>query len=647
MQYRPDIDGLRAVAILLVLLFHFSPNALSGGFFGVDVFFVISGYLISGILLVSGYKDFYKKRVLRLFPALLCCMALTYGLGYALLLDSELENLGKHIKSSMAFIENIHLKSEIGYFDASAEAKPLLHLWSLAVEEQFYFLWPVLLLGSRRFIKPIWFIPLALIASLIYCVSLGAASPSKAFYTTGARGWELAIGAMCFVVGHPLSKDAQPRPVNARFVNIVSWLAAATLLASALLYQNAWRHPGLITLVPVLATAALISCGAHAAFNRTVLSLPAVIYTGKISYPLYLFHWPLLAYTYISEGGAPSAAQKVACAATAIIAAALVHHLLERPIHKRARSNWPAPMLAGGALAMWIIGSLTVQAKGLPQRAIVTHNGVLIKSMHLGEGKELTARECGIPSAEMTHLPYCFTDKRHSPTNAVWGDSKAEALYWGLVRASTEQSRWMLVGMYSCAPVLGIHRTSDYSGVSPEQCDKANQLASHALLSNKQIHTVLLVTASRLLEKPRYAPHATSGARESVIQYGLEQSISTLQRSGKRVILLIDNPTIADPLLCVPRLAHQTNDPSGCSEPLATFMQKSASYRQLIQRVARKLSVEVIDPTRSICDLHDGTCRVIQNHESLYSYGDHYSDIGNGIVARDIISYLKDHSATQ
>jgi peptidoglycan/LPS O-acetylase OafA/YrhL len=644
MQYRPDIDGLRAIAVLMVLAFHFSPTSLRGGFLGVDVFFVISGYLISGILLTTGYKDFYKKRVLRLFPALLCCMLLTYGLGYTLLLDGELENLGEHVKSSLSFIENLLLKKETGYFDASAESKPLLHLWSLAVEEQFYILWPILLLGSKRFIQPRWFIPLALVCSLAYCLHLGESSPSKAFYATGARGWELAMGAMCFVLGSRPQITPPTDRAASWVTDALSWAAALLLLAFAFIYEEAWRHPGPITIAPVLAAATLIACGPLASFNRTVLSLPAVKYIGRISYPLYLFHWPLLAYAHIAQGGTPSIAMKTACMATSVLAAVLVHHLLERPVQKRAQSPWPVPALAAGALSMWFVGSLTVQAKGLPERPIVSSSRSLVESMSLGLGKNLTEAECGVPKAEKHFLPYCFRDKRNEASFAVWGDSKAEAIYWGLVRASDEQTRWMLVGMYSCAPVTDIRRTTDYSGVSPEQCARANKLALNALLSNKRIHTVLLVTASRLLEKPHYTAPANVETSKPVVQYGLEQTVQTLQRAGKRVMLLIDNPTIAEPRFCLHRITSSLAASENCRMPLTHAVESNRHYRNLMSQIAGDLQADLIDPTNAICDTSTGLCSVIQNGYSLYSYGDHYSDKGNGIVARVILDHIQSRS---
>ncbi|MGY3137904.1 peptidoglycan/LPS O-acetylase OafA/YrhL [Bradyrhizobium sp. USDA 4501] len=294
-NYRPDIDGLRAVAVSLVVLGHAFPQYVPGGFVGVDIFFVISGYLITGIIygdIQNGsfsLATFYARRIRRIFPALIVVLIAAFIAGWQLLMPSELVALGKEIAAGAGFSANLLFYSEGGYFDAAAQTKPLLHLWSLGIEEQFYLVWPLLLWALMR-----WRIaaaaPLALIfiASLVANILVVRTNPEAAFYQPFTRAWELAAGALvavCLPNGFSAARD------------LLGWFALAVIASVTAFYSPSMTYPGIAAVAPVAAAAALIMSG-----RNRFLSTRTAVAIGLISYPLYLWHWPILVFAASFKG---------------------------------------------------------------------------------------------------------------------------------------------------------------------------------------------------------------------------------------------------------------------------------------------------------------------------------------------------------
>ena len=318
LNYRPDIDGLRAVAVLAVLVFHAFPEALPGGFVGVDIFFVISGFLITGIILndlqnsAFTFANFYARRIRRIFPSLIPTLTATLLLGWFLLLPDEFRQLSKHVAAGAAFVSNIVLWREAGYFDTGAQSKPLLHLWSLGVEEQYYIVWPLLLAflwrscgdarpasgpaevaTANRWWRPRSVLPgicLLALVSFALNVAMVRVKPVAAFYLPFTRVWELLIGSA-------LARLDLARSISLRSVasNALSALGAA-LIGFSVLVITEDNFPGWWALPPTVGTALLITAGPDAFINRRVLALGWLVTIGLISYPLYLWHWPLVTY---------------------------------------------------------------------------------------------------------------------------------------------------------------------------------------------------------------------------------------------------------------------------------------------------------------------------------------------------------------
>ena len=375
--YRADIDGLRAFAVLAVVLHHAFPREVRGGFVGVDIFFVISGFLISSILFTEitenrlSLTSFYGRRVRRIFPALAVCLAAVLAYGFVCLMPFELAQLGKHVFFGASFLSNIALWSESGYFDSAAKFKPLLHLWSLGIEEQFYIFWPALLYAAFRMKAKFGrLLGLLFLASFAANIALVNTNLSAAFYLPVSRFWELLAGAAL----------AWWRPLNIT-ANARSWISAAglaALLASAALFSPDMRFPGWLALLPVAGTTALILAGPEAMANRMIFSNRVVVFVGLISYPLYLWHWPLISYAYIIRlGKAPTPLMATALVATSLLLAWLTYRFVEYPIrfgaHRHRRTQVIAACVAalgGCGLAIWSAGGFPGRFPGLDIRKI-------------------------------------------------------------------------------------------------------------------------------------------------------------------------------------------------------------------------------------------------------------------------------------
>ena len=308
LKYRSDIDGLRSLAVLGVVIYHAFPKVLPGGFSGVDIFFVISGYLISGILYKGhraggfSFGEFYARRIRRLFPALITMLVVVMGYGWVVMLPDEFAQVGKHVAAGSVFIQNVVYWKESGYFDVAANLKPLLHLWSLAVEEQFYIFFPILLVVLWR--KPRVLVPamwILMVVTFAVNVVMSVQNGASDFFLTPYRAWEFLGGSLLawwhYDRGHEEEVPA--------YREVMAWSGAVMLVGGMMLLGKEQAYPGWRALFPVGGTLLVMEAGRGAWVNRKVLSHPAVVWVGLISYPLYLFHWPALSFVHIVKGEIP------------------------------------------------------------------------------------------------------------------------------------------------------------------------------------------------------------------------------------------------------------------------------------------------------------------------------------------------------
>jgi peptidoglycan/LPS O-acetylase OafA/YrhL len=392
-NYRPDIDGMRALAILSVVIFHAFPNALSGGFVGVDIFFVISGYLISGIIFKDleagkfGFYSFYSHRVKRIFPALIVVLPITLAAGWFLLLPDEFRQLGKHAAASVAYLQNFALAGEAGYFDTASELKPLNHMWSLAVEEQFYLLFPaVIVIAYRMGFNVLTLLVIGVFASFLMNIRDVRLDPGVAYYLPQVRFWELLAGGVLAYINifgrncadglliklffNPVifkklpDEDRQSVLLN----NVFSIAGVALIGVSFVLVQQGYSFPGWWGIGPVGGAFLIIFAGQGAWLNRVVLSSRLMVFIGLISYPLYLWHWPLLSFASIVNDGHASWLIRAGMVAASFVLAWLTYVLIERPLRFGQHGGIKVIILTSVSILVGLVGYFIWRNDGFPAR---------------------------------------------------------------------------------------------------------------------------------------------------------------------------------------------------------------------------------------------------------------------------------------
>jgi peptidoglycan/LPS O-acetylase OafA/YrhL len=460
--YRSDIDGLRAVSILLVIGYH--ARWISGGFVGVDVFFVISGFLITRIILTQSRDgtfssiDFYSRRVRRIFPALILVLAVTYAIGWFVLLPRSFSLFGENIAASIAFVSNLLQLNQAGYFAPDATENPLLHLWSLGIEEQFYIIWPLVLLAtfaSKR--RRLW---MAAIAAVSFGAGLMIFFGYKAwsFYSPASRAWELLAGGM-IVDWHSDRPDSNQ---FIKFENLFATTGIAAIVTAAFLLNADSLFPGLYALLPVLG-AVLIIVSPNSWINRNILSIRAMVLIGLISYPLYLWHWPLLSYLSIIRNNNPNTIEIWGAIIVASVLSWLTFNFIEIPIRRQKAA---VPKLSFGMIVVGSVGILTVAASGFSFRFSPEIRDIAVLDPYSNSG---VRNECFLEKPRTQFSSRCI-EPGERPLLFLWGDSTAAALSSGLKNAEKSfPFRLALFGIAGCPPILeakcGVNNASAFDFV--------------------------------------------------------------------------------------------------------------------------------------------------------------------------------------
>ena len=631
--YRPDIDGLRAVAVLAVVAYHAFPALLPGGFVGVDVFFVISGFLISGIILDDLRADrfslaqFYARRVRRIFPALIAVLAATACFGWFVSIGDEFERLGKHLAGAAAFVSNFVSLKESGYFDRAAEWKPLLHLWSLAVEEQFYLFWPLLAAALWR--RRINFLALvAAVTALSFTASVhwSHVNPTLAFYSPLSRFWELMQGcALAYLV-------RRPRTLGGRTREAISAAGALLLLLGLGLVDRSRAFPGFWALPPTLGAALLIGAGPSTRLNGAVLGHAAMAWIGRISYPLYLWHWPLLSMATVVNGAQPPPAVRAALVAAAVLLAWLTYRYLERPVRAAAR---PGPAVRIAAASMAALCALALLAYGGWWHPRNRYTG-LEAAARVGDFEYLKDASRG-PSAGAGVYSLPGTDPA---TTLLIGDSHVAqyAPRLGDAPASGGRRRSLLfVVGGGCLPVPGVREDAPVHRGCPQILSEGLELAAA-----ERVKTVVIGAAwGQYLAAPADGAAPAAGAYEYYFsgdgrhvplhdQAGIELALQSLQAlleglaRTKQVFLLLDNPDGAqfNPYRFLDRrLLPLAGGRIRARVPLDPGQQR---VRDLLTQVARRAHVQVIDPMDTLC-IAEGCLRLTSDGEPIYKDDSHLS----------------------
>lgn len=494
-KYRLDIDGLRAIAIISVVIFHAFPWAIPGGFIGVDVFFVVSGFLISTIIFSSLERDrfslveFYVRRVRRIFPALILVLVSCLVFGWFVLFPDEYRQLGKHTAAGAGFIQNLILWRESGYFDSSAETKPLLHLWSLAIEEQFYIFWPLLLVFVWKrhwsFLRITAVIAAASFAANIYLILTGRST--SAFYLPFSRFWELMIGGVLayFVLHRP--------QIIERHKNAQSLLGFVLILAGLILLNNSRDFPGWWALLPALGAFFIISAGPSSWLNEKLLCNRPMVWIGLISYPLYLWHWPIFSYLRIAEGDV-SVVEWILAIISAFVLAWITYIFIEKPVRFGGNRVRNLVLLIFMMVAVFTLGALLYKSGGAVQRDLGGKGGFVsyfensVPEWQYFSKTEMQKKyrsDCDFYNVEKylagqsTRIPRssidssCFTrSSNHTHSVFIWGDSHAQQLYFGLEKNLPVEWQILMVVGSGCPPNPNVTGAS-----SIDHCDQSNWFA--------------------------------------------------------------------------------------------------------------------------------------------------------------------------
>lgn len=641
-RYRPDIDGLRAIAVVAVITFHAFPAIAPGGFVGVDVFFVISGYLISRIIFIGlhagkfSFSLFYAHRIKRIFPALIVLLAGCLAIGWFIMTPGEYLRLGYHITASSLFVENVTLWHETGYFDVEAELKPLLHLWSLSVEEQFYLFYPLLIWAAWK-IRFNLLTVMMLLAMLSLTINIRnyTQHPDYVFYLLHTRFWELLAGGIIAYL-HLYKKtllfnSATPNKKNI-FPNL---FAIAGLLL--IIYVAVAKHettPDILLIkwiAAIIGTCLLVSADANTWINKHLLANRPMVYIGLISYPLYLWHWSLLSFLRLLQPDhIAQSTQKIFAIALSFVLAWATYQWIEKPFRYGKNSNMKLAILIGLLIIISLLGIGLVVQKGWPSRypsqvsAIATYT--YDQKSYARYGRCWIDRETPATQFSSQCLG-ALASPTSKQTVLVWGDSHAAHMYPAIDAALGGKGQVAEFARSTCAPVLG---------AGNQDCISGNEYVM-AVIRKHVPETVILFSF--------WNSYADRWNAESPIAIQLLDTVHALQAAGVKNILLMGpapqwgdevpnlvlDETLDDaPQYRIPqRLNHSFN-------PISNVV--DADLQNL---VAHEKGLTYFSTLNSLCNMDGCLVRTLADPVSLTTYDyAHFTIYGAEHVAKQLPGFL-------
>ena len=639
-SYRPDIDGLRAVAILLVVIFHAYPKFLKGGFIGVDIFFVISGYLITSIILKNQSQnnfsllDFYSRRIKRIFPSLIVVLTFALVAGWYILLENEYELLGKHIAAGSIYISNFVLQNESGYFDIDSELKPLLHLWSLAIEEQFYLVFPLLLIvGSRFKINPLVIISTCLSISFLLNVFQIDDKPTEVFFFPTSRAWELLVGSLiAYLSIHSIGKKQAEQ-----YANWLAWFGVFLILTAWIfLNSKTILFPSCWALMPTIGAASLIFAGETAWFNRKILASKVAVFIGLISYPLYLWHWVLLSFIQITEIEKPKALLLFCVLVVSVILAWLTYYFVEKNIRFQ-KSRFISLGLLICLLVIGAMGYLVGQKKGsyaehysfhpafaMGEKTVLRDNACM--------DKYVTARHKSIVESE-----FCLSeDVQIAPTSLLVGDSHAHHLYYGLIEHGDLTGGNLLNrGLGGCFPFFDNppNPGKNCPWVIDEFLEMAISTPSIATVfiagrAVSELNKKFFIRKNTLFEYLNLEKQTSNSNPYNMFENGMRKTLRRLTDANKKIVFVLDVPALEfNPKACLNRpwrLIGQFSAKTPCAVSRAQVDSRRKKYLEIVNTVLSDFpNVKVLDPIPILCD--SDYCWAVKENKMLYVDEHHLS----------------------
>lgn len=641
-SYRRDIDALRGIAVASVVLFHAFPNVFRGGYLGVDIFFIISGFLITSIILQDlsynqfSFLSFYSRRIKRIFPALICVLLVLLTVGMHVLYPEEYKQLCLHVISAGSFFSNFQLLSESGYFDKSSETKPLLHMWSLAIEEQFYLVWPFIIYLAWRMKKIGHFIFACIIFSFISNIYLSYHSPEKAFYWPLSRFLELAMGGgFAYIQTKPDQKIYSAlQSIKSLFGNYLYGTGILLLAGSILFLSPRLTFPGLWIFIPIISTLTLILYQQNKEPINNSRFTKWLVWLGLISYPLYLWHWPILSLLHIMEGHTPSISVRILAIALSILLAFVTYKLIEYPFRYWEGIKWKTTVLIFSMVATVTFAFFSY------------HSVQSIEPSHFSNNS-LSWSKCEDEASTQT---YCWIKQPLTPIDTiVIGDSHAGHLGIGLQSAFMHSKHNVLIAWGGdCLPFIQEEKQPYFSSV----CDPIffNKLYEKILASHTIRHVVISNYAIAKIQGKAEALNRSFGydnnssesaieKRANLFRRAMYDTFDKLRLSRKKITYLVDIPELYfDPKECQPRpIELPWHIPQyNCSISRDRFESRNRQYHDLVAEAQVKYpEVKFVNLYQFLCDAN--YCYAKKSDTLLYGDRDHLNENGS----RYLTPYLK------
>ncbi|MBU2531776.1 MAG: acyltransferase [Alphaproteobacteria bacterium] len=628
LTYQPSLDGLRTIAVGTVIAYHLDLPFISGGFVGVDVFFVLSGYLISSLIFreveagTFTLVNFYDRRIRRIIPALFVMLAFTMLASFLFLLPSALKLYGASLVGAALSAANFVFFLQSGYFSTDASFRPLLHAWSLSIEEQFYLIYPLVMLLAWRFGRRTLFSLLL----VVFALSLGGTvwqtgiSPTAAFYLPQFRAWELMAGGIIAFMSFRIMLGW----VGPSLAAVAGWLGIVAILTASFAYSIATPFPGIAAVLPVAGAAlVIVAAGRDAAWGpRVVLNLPPVVYLGKISYSLYLWHWPLIVFYRHFAGIEIGGAAQLALLALTVLFSAASYHFVEMPFRKGfgwnsvfKRYAWAAAF----AIALCSVGTGYYLLQGLPTR----FDPDVLQIARAAQDNNPRRQMCH--SDEDFYITFdracVYGDPAAVPSVLVWGDSHGAELSMSLgERLADRAAALKQLTSSRCPPFLEV----DFPDRS--RCRKDNEDVIAALKTAPEIETVVLIA--------HYQNHFIAGRTQ-----GLGATLDALKSLGKHVVVVGQAPTPKEPVPeRLAQLARQGDDVStywfAPDWPLLTAIDGFLESQALAH------GADFVDPRQVLCAGDDALCLQSVDGDVLYFDGNHLSMAGSRRVAPLVVKAI-------
>lgn len=652
MRYRSEIDGLRALAVVPVVLFHAGVTGFSGGYVGVDVFFVISGYLITHLIIKDlqngrfSLLSFYERRARRIFPALIALILVCVPVAWVLMPPPDMKSFSASVVATATFTSNIFFWKESGYFDTAAELKPLLHTWSLAVEEQFYILFPIFMIftWAKGYWKSTITICILAIASLALSSYAAYVQPSANFYLLPTRAWELLFGSLTAIVLYRYEFNL-PLWIS----NIVSLFGVFLILLAVFTFDGQTPFPGLYAMLPVVGTVLIIAFGNAGTITNRILSLRPLVAIGLVSYSLYLWHQPLFSfYKIYNQSYSISNIEAGVLTGLAFILAALSYFAVEKPFRFGFSAAPRLKVLAvsfGALFAVALVGGTGIVNNG----NIWRYNSSQLEFAQTAERA---------PSAGCADLE-TLCESEGNGIVVLLGDSNAYH-FSDVLNAVSQQNDWTLINATrgGCLPLASFSRRDQQVSFN-RRCQMHNRIVANSIeRDSSHSERVAIVSAAWALYyygESYYEPYAHNSARISEISLSMgdiETNIDVMPQEFERYLgamvselsVRFDRVVIIGPM---PPMAHSfhfgRNLVDGANPTHEDFfLAQTYGLIEIFERLGEIDGVEVFWPHMVLCrsDASPGFC--ITQHDNKHLYGDetHLSAYGQRFVFEDFFRGL-------